>query len=152
MKKEIFIKGLLSDINKVLPIKESYELRQHGENVSITFDDSIENKIYKYLYDNKAVTITKDNIRLYYEFMSDEDKKDYRFLISPILFTRFYRISEMDFLSSLEPSEFSLITKDKNSGDLLIGSAIFNVWDTLKPIDEYIEEIKASEAYKAYVA
>jgi len=94
----------------------------------------VEIYLLEYIYRNKLVTITKDNIHLYYEFMSDEDKNIYHNLIWTLLVER-----------------YKFIIKTLSLCDFQVGVGFFKVKDTLKPIDEYIEEIKESSKYKEYI-
>jgi len=94
--------------------------------------------------------ITKDNIHLYYEFMSDEDKNAHIELIDGILYSRLY-IVITDKLKIENFSRFLNKTYGKDTASF-IAYDFFGVKDTLKPIDEYIEEIKASIEYKEYIA
>ena len=118
------------------------------------------------------VVITKDNIHIYYEFMSDEklvSDKNTMFLISDVLETRrdaipkyfkdvslknkgvFYGIDgtgtdENSIFKASDIQELDIVF-----GSWLLNQVIFGVKDTLKPIDEYIADIKASSEYKEYI-
>jgi len=163
MKKEIFIKGVLSEINKILPIKEQYELRQYSDNVAITFNSESENKILRYLFKNGAITITKDNIAEYYEFMSDEDLIKNKTIISDIFDSRkntippFFKDIDLKSKGSwcgvegFNNSKQEIVLLPMTYGHYTLKQVIFGVKDTLKPVDEYIAEIKASEEYKNYI-
>ena len=92
--------------------------------------------------------ITKDNIHLYYEFMSDEDIKTYKDILNISFRSRKEAIEahlSIDLLA-LDSSKFIF------NNCYLINSSIFGIEDTLKPIDEYIEEIKAGSEYKEYIS
>lgn len=120
-------------------------------------------------FKNGDVEITKDNIHLYYEFMSDEDLKKYSNLLSSIIAVRFYKVVEILNLPKNTNGGFDnsniygVIAQpqgyfDKQFmklkctyGATLLKYDVFEVKDTLNPIDEYIEEIKASKAYKEYI-
>lgn len=90
--------------------------------------------------DTENVTITKDNIHLYYEFMSDEDLEKYRTILEEVFHKRAFHIA-----SIVELPDNSI---DYNCKEHIV----LKTKDTLKPIDEYIEEIKASEEYRASLA
>ena len=96
-------------------------------------------------YESGTVVITKDNIHLYYEFMSDDDIKEYSSLIDDIFEDRLDLL-----LKEFKSLEYNQITTDKYFTFFVSGLICFGTKDTLKPIDEYIVEIKASEEYKAY--
>lgn len=99
-----------------------------------------EEQILKYLLNIIIVEITKDNIHLYYEFMSDEDLERNEKVIYHKLMNR---ASLVQLPLSITPKDLQKNAEYKNS--IL---TIFGIKDTLKPIDEYIEEIKESEKYK----
>lgn len=94
------------------------------------------NQMLNAIFDD--VVITKDNIHLYYEFMSDEDIKKYRHIIMPMFNDRLEIINKSIKLDAMYISAISL--------------SVFGIKDTLKPIDEYIAEIKATEEYRAYIS
>ena len=110
--------------------------------------------------DENEVGITKDNIHLYYKFMSDEDKYTH----SIIIHQSFYeRNKKLELFYTKENGYISIeIMRNiyKNTyvkeGICYIGECVaqsyFGVKDTMKPIEEYIEEIKASEEYHAYIS
>jgi len=126
------------------------------------------------LVDGKLVVeadITKDSIVDYYEFMGEEDKINFSHTLLNIEFTnRLDRItSELGILPSLLSDEGLMRTKYYKSngtpspeiykdGKCLyyatdsgtIDVSYFGVKDTLKPINEYIIEIKESNGYKEY--
>lgn len=97
-------------------------------------------------FETGTVLIDKDNIHLYYEFMSDEDLekifKNSSFL-HDIQLDRFFKIAE---LLRINTKEFEKFKKS------FLSDAYFGIKDVLKPIDEYIAEIKASSEYKEYIA
>jgi hypothetical protein len=115
------------------------------------------------------ITITKDNIHLYYEFMSDDDFNKYGAYLR-ILFTSRYTLIRKHFqkigllVDNGNGYDFDMLhykgdvfEYDCPFGDTSIksksykGISFFGVKDTLKPIDEYIEEIKTSSEYKEYI-
>ena len=109
---------------------------------------------------HNEVGITKDNVHLYYKFMSDEDKYTH----SIIIHQSFYeRNKKLELFYTKENGYISIeIMRNiyKNTyvkeGTCYIGECVaqsyFGVKDTMKPIEEYIEEIKASEEYHAYIS
>jgi hypothetical protein len=90
-------------------------------------------------------TITKDNIALYYEFMDDEDLEKHKDILSVILCQR-----RADIVKIIDFENHSNITLD-NTMLKTIKWECFGIKDNLKPIDEYIEEIKGSSEYKEYI-
>lgn len=100
-------------------------------------------------FESGTVTITKDNIHLYYEFMSDEDAAKDHYYVNMLNYTFKDRlIATYRILNDDKAVKKTLkITKHQNNW---IGLSIFGVKDTLKPIDEYIKEIKESSEYKEY--
>lgn len=109
----------------------------------------VEMYLLEYIYRNKLVTITKDNIDIYYEFMGDEDLEKYTEIINPILGSRYNTVFHR-FFSILKLSDFSYFEYSDNYKGLIYRQCLFGINDTLKPIDEYIEDIKASNEYKEY--
>lgn len=105
-----------------------------------------------------AVTVTKDNIHLYYEFMSDDDlEKNIDWSIRSNVFAeRIIHITNIfgwrydsGILKLQYWEDFDKYwIKNENCTKFYF----FGVKDTLKPIDEYIKEIKESDSYKAYIA
>jgi len=104
-------------------------------------------------FENSA--ITKDNIAEYYEFMSEDELQPYGFLIDEDFKTRFQqvrdglKIKEEDDIYDFLVTWFSACEKEGEK-EYILGQYIYDVRDTLKPIDEYISEIKESKEYEAY--
>lgn len=121
----------------------------------------------------KDVAITEDNIHLYCEFMSDEqliNNLGLMGLISDALEARRDAVVDIfkdmslkgrgaffgvDGLGTNKDTIFKI--SDIKKLDIVFGSwllryEVFGVKDTLKPINEYIEDIKASSEYKEYIA
>jgi len=151
MKKEIHIKNIqMSVVKFILPININWELTPKNNDTIITFEEKYQNIICKYLYNNLDLIITKDNIHLYYEFMSDEDLEKYQDIISNLLLERqhliIYKNNEMKIVK-----EDCKYCESKFINSYCIYNCLFGVKDTLKPIDDYIEEIKASNEYKEYI-
>ncbi len=144
-----------------------------------TYED-VKIELMKYLINIEKVEITKDNIHLYYEFMSDEDKFNYSKhiksknieLVYPFMndALKKHHFDNIDLMFSKRKSKLiiefgtdhkiickSELFKAKDyfilSEDSYFNTSLkaFEVEDTLKPIDEYIEEIKSSDAYKEYI-
>jgi len=96
-----------------------------------------------------AITITKDNIHFYYEFMSDEDLKKTGGILSFIFNPRMVVIKNDINFKNIDSDYFFFNSRIFNGKTL--EQSFFGVKDTLKPIDEYIEEIKGSSEYKEYI-
>ena len=110
-------------------------------------------------YEKDCNTINADNVNLYYSFMNDEDVKKYNVIISQSLENRLQEIyTKLGFINKIDqsiiPYEFSHYL---NGVYAVMGTnkipfqIIFGVKDLLKPIDEYVSEIKQSEQYKNYL-
>lgn len=98
-------------------------------------------------YENKVIEITKDNIHLYYEFMSGEDMKKYGYILDNIFDVRLDTLKKV-FLNI----QFEQLSSNTEYSFNITGLIVFGAKDILKPIDKYIEEIKASDAYKEYIS
>lgn len=136
------------------------------ENVHIDFTTHIDflvsraKKILRAEFEAGEVVITKDNIHLYYEFMRDEDIKNLDNsnlrdiatgapIITTILSGRFCNVRDSLQIHSSKMDEFKKCIYGLN--DFILSQSVFGVKDTLKPIDEYIAEIKASKDYQEYM-
>jgi hypothetical protein len=96
--------------------------------------------------------ITTDNIQKYYQFMSDEDLEKHGNILSDVFQNRLnYLFKNLKFKDDEYHIFLCKYTLQKLSLDRWIKSSlVFEVKDTLKPIDEYLEEIKKSDTYKDY--
>ena len=117
--------------------------------------------------------ITKENIHLYYQFMTDDVIREicvqnvfqndaynelycgvklisYRY---DLFFNRLSQIKNKitipNYYSELKIARLGNI---KDSPLVRIGLTVFGIKDTLKPTDEYVAEIKDSDAYKSYIS
>jgi len=95
--------------------------------------------------DFKKVVITKDNIHLYYEFMSDEDLEKYGYILNDIFENRQRNISN---ILKINLTDIELMQFEHYAHFQIVGLISYGIKDTLKPTDEYIEEIKGSSEYK----
>ena len=95
------------------------------------------------------IVITEDNIADYYEFMSDEDKKLNIDIIDSFLSNRLYNVTLLVGVTNWH----NFLVKDflDNNSTSYCGYSLFGVKDTLKPLEEYLAEIKSSNEYKAYM-
>jgi hypothetical protein len=115
--------------------------------------------------ENEDINITKDNIHLYYKFMSDEDKANMK--IGQILYI-IHAERYKDIRQAMIKDGLIFNTKNGVDADLLHDNrdirkfnsntviyyydiSYFGVKDTLKPIDEYIEEIKQCPQYQEHL-
>ena len=100
------------------------------------------------IYNTKEVVITKENIADFYKGMSDEDKIENEDIIYDVLYDRYEIIVEQFDLKPIHPHTGLVHHYERNTGN--VSDSFFGVKDTLKPISEYVAEIKASEGYKQY--
>jgi len=120
---------------------ETLSTREFNELINIIYKDDI---------------IDKDNIHLYYEFMSDEDRKLNAGLIENILRSQDRTHDILKQLKMVTKTD-ELISKKQfyatrfENSYLFKSIVYFGVKDTLKPIDEYVAEIKESSEYKEYI-
>lgn len=90
-------------------------------------------------YEKDNNTINKDNIHLYYEFMSDEELEKNRNLILSIFEER----------ANFIVSTVNLPSKSVDYG--YEGHFVLCIKDALQPIDDFIKEFKESKQYKEYL-
>lgn len=97
--------------------------------------------------------ITKENIHIYYEYMNSETTEEYSEILDAIFDKRAYEIME---LLELEKDNFysncKFITPHDMDLDSIIGLIVFGVKDILKPLGNYIDEIKDSKNYKIFIS
>ena len=175
MKKKEVIKSLMNRYGrKFIAVNEDLKSQFIGTASNIELKEDI---IYSLEFNDTLGikdTITKDNIHIYYEFMSDQDKikishtvlneifREREKQINDILNTLYLsELSDMDFVDTVyfktNDTENPDIYNDgkclfwgKNTGT--IGVSYFNIFDNLNPIEEYIIEIKNSDRYKKYIS
>lgn len=137
--------------------KDFKEVKLTIDKTNVQFECLDANNEYQYFKDE----ITKDNVHLYYEFMSDEEIKSLDSsnlrdiktgtpVISTILSGRMIAVRETLSIHPAILDNYKKYTFGLN--DSVLSQSIFGVKDLLKPIDEYIAEIKESDIYKNYVA
>ena len=105
-----------------------------------------EEQILKYLLKTTIVEISEDNIHLYYKFMNKDDISKYR----EILHTFFNKRQPLNIEDFLEIDKE--VIRENWKYDCFADGKIktqsyFGIKDTLKPIDEYLEEIKNSDTF-----
>ena len=93
-----------------------------------------------------TIIITEDNIADYYESMSAKDKSDNVDIIHFAFSTRtpLYLADMLDIEHKkiIDSWKFTVTSAGRTKGQ-----SLFGIKDTLKPINMYIEEIKASKQY-----
>lgn len=110
--------------------------------------ENFSNLLNKIILDveNTGTEITSENINIYYGYMSNEMKEKYGEILHPILTDR---RAYIDSILDLKLKDLSFSYDKKGNW---ISYCYFGIHDTLKPIEEYIKEIKESEAYKSVKA
>lgn len=107
------------------------------------------NRKNDYLQNDVTVIITKDNIHLYYEFMSKSETNKMSNILDGIFKIRLDKIKRiLDINIPILDDNFTYEMNKNNQ----VSMNLFGVKDTLKPIDEYVAEIKASSEYKEYIS
>ena len=102
-------------------------------------------EIVEYQLKNGLV-ITDDNIHLYYKFMDNESVCEFGNKDISL-----FRIHSKRHLQIIELLNIDIKILDQYL-KTCIHAYYFGVKDTLKPIDDYITDIKNSNAYKSYIA
>lgn len=102
-------------------------------------------EIAEYLL-KSGVEITQENIHLYYEFMDIESV--YKLGSRSLMLFRIHSKRHLQIIDLLN-IDIKILDEYKKT---YIHSYYFGVKDNLKPIDEYVSQIKESEAYKSYIA
>ena len=113
---------------------------------------SVSNRVTFAIDTFESPIITKDNIHLYYEFMSDEDKKLNKVILRNSIHKRKLLVLKSLNLVLSYDDEKKCNFKYIDIQSKYLGYSIFGVKDTLKPINEYIAEIKESSEYKEYIS
>lgn len=139
------LKAIKQQKKIVTTLKENFSSESSRENeikkLNFIIDD----------YEKDNSLITKDNIHLYYEFMNIEKLLKNRNLIFSIICERFEKIKDI-----LNYCEDLIYRKDNNIilletiDNFTVSFSIFGIKDTLKPINEFIEEIKQSKKYEEH--
>lgn len=107
-----------------------------------------EKEIAEYLL-KSGVEITQENIHLFYEFMSKNDKKNTSNVLDGVFKLRLDKIKRKLNINSVLTNDYFEYEMNKNNQ---VSMTLFQIKDTLKPIDEYIKEIKDSEQYKIFTS
>lgn len=106
-------------------------------------------EIAEYFLKN-GVVITDDNIHLYYSYMNDNQLKENKVKLTFIFNSRSIVLKQSLFLNN---ADRNLIFFEKtNFNGYILSQNFFSIKDTLIPLAEYINEIKSSENYRAYIA
>ena len=120
-----------------------------------------EDEILEYMF-KMGVEITEENLPLYHKFMSDEDLIYNRKIVDSVLAKRLKMLA--DVLNIKNNKELQVFGVEGLNGsdttrihsldvvfnNYLLRKVIYEVEDTLAPINEYIEEIKNSDAFKEF--
>ncbi len=120
-----------------------------------------EDEILEYMF-KMGVEITEENLPLYHRFMSDEDLIYNRKIVDSVLAKRLKMLA--DVLNIKNNKELQVFGVEGLNGsdttrihsldvvfnNYLLKTVIYEVEDTLAPINEYIEEIKNSDAFKEF--
>ena len=120
-----------------------------------------EDEILEYMF-KMGVEITEENLPLYHKFMSDEDLIYNRKIVDSVLAKRLKMLADVLNIKNnkelqvfgvegLNGSDMTRIhSLDVVFNNYLLKTVIYEVEDTLAPINEYIEEIKNSDAFKEF--
>ena len=108
-----------------------------------------EEQILKYLLKTIIVEISEDNIHLYYKFMNKDDISKYRDILHTF-FNKRHPLNIEDFLEIDKEVIRENWKYDCFADGKIKTQSYFGIKDILKPIDEYIEEIKNSDAFKEF--
>ena len=122
---------------------ESKYSKMSDEEKESTYAESLQD----FMTHVRDLKITKDNIADFYEHMSGEDLEKYSYILDDIFSDRQEFIDKKG-LTTTESTEHEIFEHYAHFS--ITGLSVWGVKDTLKPIDEYIAEIKESEAYKEY--
>lgn len=94
-----------------------------------------------------GVEITKDNVSLYYELMSKNEKNDTSNVLDGVFKLRLDKIKRELNINSVLTDDFFEYEMNKHNQ---VSMTLFQIKDILKPIGEYVKEIKDSNEYKQY--
>lgn len=160
--RKTIIKNLLKKYNKTyISVVENLDREKAGCVSSCSF------KVYfDVLGDSILIEdiITKENISVYYEFLKDIDKEKYKDILYIIHANRYKAIKEAMIKDQLifdtpkgidcDALHFNrtFTTFKKDTIAYYYDVYYFDIKDTLKPINEYIAEIKKSEQYIALMS
>lgn len=120
-----------------------------------------EDEILEYMF-KMGVEITEENLPYYHRFMSDEDLIYNRKIVDSVLAKRLKMLA--DILNIKNNKELQVFGVEGLNGsdttrihsldvvfnNYLLKTVIYEAEDTLAPINEYIEEIKNSDAFKEF--
>ncbi len=101
------------------------------------------------------IEINKNNLHLYYKFISNEDLEKYSLILNDVFMDRYIFIYKELFEESSLTYPYFLVKKTTQiyniDGGLILKSFVLDVQDILKPIHEYLKEIKQSLSYQNYL-
>ena len=132
------------------------ELRENNSSESSIEKAILELNLMVDDYEKDNNVVDKENIHLYYESMSDEDLieiENHNNLVSDVIFNRKMDVYVL-LTEEADTKETEWIQCDNilNHEGFVLKYSLFGIKDTLRPIDEYIEEIKESEQYKIFTS
>ena len=157
--RKTIIKNLLKKYNKTyISVVENLDREKAGCVSSCNF------KVYFDVLEDSILiedVVTKENMSVYYEFMSDKEIKSLDSsnlrdiktgtpIITTILSGRMIAIRKALLIHPTILDNFKKYIFGLN--DSVLSQSIFGIKDTLKPINEYIAEIKKSEQYIALMS
>ena len=123
---------------------ENYKNKNDLSEYKYVIDYDTEEFICDALYTDDVVT-TSNNIHLYYEFMTKEDKFKKRNMINNILRER---INLLTVKLDIKMEDFIKYFESTCIDSRINSSIIFGIEDVLNPIDDFIEEIKQTTVFK----
>ncbi|WP_152633261.1 hypothetical protein [Aliarcobacter butzleri] len=150
--KIIFIKNKVYEVVRGVTGTPCIRIRENGDGYS--FLNNSMDSYFQIIGLTDDVVITKENIHLYYEFMNDEDLieiENHNNLVSDVIFNRKMDVYVL-LIEKVDTKETEWIQCDNilNHEGFVLKYSLFGIKDTLKPIDEYIEEIKNSDTFKEF--
>ncbi|WP_420472511.1 hypothetical protein [Brevundimonas sp. FT23042] len=141
---------LLMSAKKYGVVSKEYLQSKLYEKYSHTF--SINDCVLAAELVTNSILITKDNIHLYYEFMNPGQKMKYYKILNELFNNRLDIVAKRLDIDKNELLEFCTMDAKVTSTEVFyISLCCFSAKDTLKPIYQYITEIKASEKYLTYL-
>lgn len=108
--------------------------------------EECQNQCYQFNYEKGYIKVDANNIHLYYKFMDNESVCEFGNKDISL-----FRIHSKRHLQIIELLNIDIKILDQYL-KTCIHAYYFGVKDTLKPIDDYITDIKNSDAYKSYIA
>ncbi|MFX4241092.1 hypothetical protein ACOL3H_11960 [Aliarcobacter butzleri] len=132
------------------------ELRENNSSESSIEKSILELNLMVDDYEKDNNVVDKENIHLYYNFMSDEDLKKILnwSILSNVFSNRIIYITDIfgwrDNKKVLKLEYWKAFDKYYVKNNDYTRFSFFGIMDTLNPIDEYISDIKNSDAFKEF--